>query len=299
MAKGLKFRIISRIFHSCRSKDPSSLPANPIPPSLPRHVSLSDDHPNDFLWEQHDKWHVIAKVNTPTKPRRKIYSSSASDAGDRDDVLPLPPPPRGSKKKKKKKTTCRFRMSTSSADSCGLFSSDNGHHHNVMKQEEEEETETLVSSSRSFSTDSSSSMETPHHGEDQEGSNKKAKSKSKKKKKKGKKKKKRKEVGRVSISWSASPARVSMLMRMVPWRVEGKVRESFAVVKRSEDPYEDFRKSMMDMILEKQIFEDTDLEQLLHCFLSLNSSEHHGVIVQVFAEIWHSLFTSSSPNNNT
>lgn len=192
-------------------------------------------------------------------------------------------------------------MSTSSADSCGLFSSDNGHHHNVMKQEEEEETETLVSSSRSFSTDSSSSMETPHHGEDQEGSNKKAKSKSKSKKtkKKGKKKKKRKEVGRVSISWSASPARVSMLMRMVPWRVEGKVRESFAVVKRSEDPYEDFRKSMMDMILEKQIFEDTDLEQLLHCFLSLNSSEHHGVIVQVFAEIWHSLFTSSSPNNNT
>ncbi|KAK4262192.1 hypothetical protein QN277_027777 [Acacia crassicarpa] len=334
MAKRFKFRIC-RVFQSCRSKDPSTLPSNPVPcfvpephrSSLRRHVSHAfesvgcgfsssrptlsdaDDHRNgphhDFHWEQQDKWHVVAKVcaapDNNTTPRRKIYSSSvsaASDDEDNDDVLPLPPPPNAMKKKgrakKKKKTTPRFRMSTSSADSCGLFSSDG---HDVI---DEEETETLVSSSRSFSTDSSSVeldshlelesiCETPgrHQGV------KKMKSKSKKKKKKKKSKKKKKD-GRVSFSSSSSPARVSMLLRLVPCSVEGKVRESFAVVKRSEDPYEDFRRSMMEMIMEKQIFEDTDLEQLLHCFLSLNSNEHHGIIVQVFAEIWQSLFTSAS-----
>ncbi|KAI9088913.1 hypothetical protein K1719_029192 [Acacia pycnantha] len=312
MAKRFKFRIC-RVFQSCRSKDPSTLPSNPVPCFLPephrsslrRHVSHAfesvgcgfsssrptlsdvDDHRNephqDFHWEQQDKWHVVAKVcaapGNNTTSRRKIYSSSVSaasdDDDDNDDVLPLPPPPRAMKKKgwakKKKRTTPRFRMSTSSADSCGLFSSDG---HDVI---DEEETETLVSSSRSYSTDSSS-VELDSHLESicetpgQHQGVKKMKSKSKKKKSKKKKK-----DGRVSFS---SPARVSMLLRLVPCSVEGKVRESFAVVKKSEDPYEDFRRSMMEMIMEKQIFEDTDLEQLLHCFLSLNSSEHHGIIVQ-------------------
>lgn len=89
---------------------------------------------------------------------------------------------------------------------------------------------------------------------------------------------------------SESPARLSMFQRLIPCTVEGKVRESFAVVKKSEDPYEDFKRSMMEMILEKQMFDEKDLEQLLHCFLSLNDREHHGVIVQAFSEIWEALF---------
>ncbi|KAG6382377.1 hypothetical protein SASPL_157952 [Salvia splendens] len=48
----------------------------------------------------------------------------------------------------------------------------------------------------------------------------------------------------------------------------GKVKESFAIVKKSEDPLGDFRRSMTDMIVEKQMFEKKDLEQLLQCFLS-------------------------------
>ncbi|XVF15733.1 hypothetical protein REPUB_Repub09cG0181100 [Reevesia pubescens] len=100
---------------------------------------------------------------------------------------------------------------------------------------------------------------------------------------------------RISSSESESPVRLSsFLQRMIPCTVDGKVRESFAVVKKSEDPYEDFKKSMMEMILEKQMFEDNDLEQLLHCFLSLNSRHHHGVIVQAFAEIWEAMFSRRS-----
>ncbi|KAJ0815860.1 putative transcription factor OFP family [Helianthus annuus] len=73
--------------------------------------------------------------------------------------------------------------------------------------------------------------------------------------------------------------------------IKGKfVKDSVAVVKKSNDPHEDFRVSMLEMIVERQIFGEEDLENLLKCFLSLNSEEHHRVICQVFTEIWETLF---------
>ncbi|XP_044463508.1 transcription repressor OFP8 [Mangifera indica] len=72
---------------------------------------------------------------------------------------------------------------------------------------------------------------------------------------------------------------------------EGKVKDSFAVVKSSSDPYNDFRTSMVEMIIEKQLFAARDLEQLLQCFLSLNSYHHHRIILEVFTEIWEALFS--------
>lgn len=95
-------------------------------------------------------------------------------------------------------------------------------------------------------------------------------------------------------SGSESPARLSVFRKLIPCAVEGKVKESFAVVKKSVDPYEDFKRSMSDMILEKEMFEEKELEQLLQCFLSLNSRQHHGVIVQAFAEIWNSMFSANA-----
>lgn len=73
--------------------------------------------------------------------------------------------------------------------------------------------------------------------------------------------------------------------------LHGKVKDTFAVVKRSSDPYSDFRTSMLEMIVEKQIFSPEDLENLLQCFLSLNSHHHHNIIVEVFTEIWEALFS--------
>lgn len=66
-----------------------------------------------------------------------------------------------------------------------------------------------------------------------------------------------------------------------------KIQDSVAVVKNSDDPYEDFRQSMLQMIFEKEIYSRNDLQQLLDCFLKLNSPRHHQVIVQAFIEIWN------------
>ncbi|CAL5357972.1 unnamed protein product [Camellia sinensis] len=71
---------------------------------------------------------------------------------------------------------------------------------------------------------------------------------------------------------------------------EGKVKDSFAMVMESMDPYEDFKASMMEMILAKQLFEAKDFEQLLKCFFSLNLRHHHGVIVEAFSDIWKTIF---------
>ncbi|XP_009356680.2 transcription repressor OFP7 [Pyrus x bretschneideri] len=318
MAKRFKLRF-SRVipsFHSCRSQDPSTLPSNPVPslataptPPLPskthhhsssikRHVllcgcrprpTLSDDERREstpdlhkFEWDREDKWHVVGKVYD-INPRRKIYTSSASPDSNANDSVSPPPSSaieKEQKKKtrrvnrKKKRTTSRIRISTSSFET-GLSSSEGS----GGGFDDGEETKTLVStrsSSRSLSTDSSPLT--------------------RRRKKKRSSSAARRSVSRKSAAGEseAVPARLSMFQRLIPCRVEGKVRESFAVVKKSEDPYEDFKRSMMEMVLEKQMFEERELEQLLHCFLSLNSREHHRVIVEAFTEIWEGLICCSA-----
>ncbi|CAL4900046.1 unnamed protein product [Urochloa decumbens] len=63
-------------------------------------------------------------------------------------------------------------------------------------------------------------------------------------------------------------------------------RRSFAVVKASMDPPRDFRESMVEMIAENNVHTPEDMEELLECYLSLNSREYHGVIMEVFRGIW-------------
>lgn len=67
--------------------------------------------------------------------------------------------------------------------------------------------------------------------------------------------------------------------------------EGVAVEKDSDDPYFDFRESMLQMILENQIYSKDDLTQLLTCFLHLNSPYHHGVILRAFTEICNDLLS--------
>lgn len=68
-----------------------------------------------------------------------------------------------------------------------------------------------------------------------------------------------------------------------------KLSESFAVVKSSFDPHRDFRESMVEMITENNIRTSKDLEDLLACYLSLNSDEYHDIIIKVFKQIWFDL----------
>ncbi|XP_028795519.1 transcription repressor OFP6-like [Neltuma alba] len=72
--------------------------------------------------------------------------------------------------------------------------------------------------------------------------------------------------------------------------------EGVAVEKDSNDPYLDFRHSMLQMILENEIYSKDDLRELLRCFLLLNSPCHHGVIVKAFTEIWNGA-RSVKPNS--
>lgn len=62
-------------------------------------------------------------------------------------------------------------------------------------------------------------------------------------------------------------------------------RRSFAVVKASTDPPRDFRESMVEMIVGNNVHTPEDMQELLECYLSLNSREYHGVIIEVFRGI--------------
>lgn len=70
--------------------------------------------------------------------------------------------------------------------------------------------------------------------------------------------------------------------------------DSFAIVKSSFDPQKDFRESMVEMIVENNIRASKDLEDLLACYLSLNSDEYHDLIIKVFKQIWFDLTDISS-----
>ncbi|KZV29840.1 hypothetical protein F511_43186 [Dorcoceras hygrometricum] len=317
MAKRFKLRIcraIATTFQTCRSKDPSNLPQDPVPsfcqvnakhPNHCRHSlsggGLSENKkslgqemtvascPEQYKWEKEEKWHVVSNVCKESTPRRKTYNSSASGRDSEDDDLAFGNPPPPQKKKKKRRTNRnrrsipdRLRECTSSGDSgwfsceCGLGRGGGG---GVPY-----ETETLVSSSLTLSTDSSSDHSNTHVP-----LNPMIRNSNTHKTKLSKPMKRRATEDEV-------PARLSMFMKLTPCVADGKIKESFAIVKRSEDPYEDFKNSMIDMIVEKQMFEHKDLEQLLQCFLSLNSRHHHGIIIRAFHEIWDANFSAEGSN---
>ncbi|GAB2232062.1 hypothetical protein Drorol1_Dr00011084 [Drosera rotundifolia] len=318
MAKRFKLRIPT--FNSCRSKHPSSAPLSPtrrhhnhnlttttVPPqphlyrskstssAKPRHHSTSSSNPREaqdkhgglhrtrslaeFRWRKEDRWLVITKINlhqlspTTTPRRRKI------DDGDEDFVV------EPSRMRRMQRSTIQIRLSTSSTESSNLFTTTSNR------------TAAAGDSSlgSSFSTDSSLESTKSKSGTILASSTTKFE------------KLIRSSSMRQTSSSSSSEsdeeeevtaaARLSVFKRLIPCgTLEGSaaVRESLAVVKRSEDPYEDFRRSMMEMVLEKHLFEVADLERVLQILLSLNSKRHHGVIVEAFEEIKEALFCGSS-----
>ncbi|CAJ1962009.1 unnamed protein product [Sphenostylis stenocarpa] len=69
--------------------------------------------------------------------------------------------------------------------------------------------------------------------------------------------------------------------------------ESFAVIKSSIDPKQDFRDSMIEMIMENQIIEPEEMEDLLACYLTLNADEYHDLIIKVFRQVWFDMSQGS------
>ncbi|XP_038877285.1 transcription repressor OFP7 [Benincasa hispida] len=304
MAKRFKLLRIPS-FHCCRSNDISVVPTDPpssLPPPKPHRSSL--------------RRHVSSAFKTATCGCRSSSTNSDDDQISKssptfpthvpptplldpyDDVFALPKRRRRRRKKKFKSTTlAQLRISTSSAES-GLFSSES-----FDENDQLEETETLISSSKTMSStdddNDSSSQFNPQletiREKPYKTKNKNNLRTNKEKEKRHRSSNRRQKQNRTIIKTSPSPeiespARLSVFQRLIPCTVEGKIRESFAVVKKSADPFEDFKRSMMEMIMEKEMFDEKDLEQLLHCLLSLNDREHHGIIVEAFSEIWQSLF---------
>ncbi|KAG6641809.1 hypothetical protein CIPAW_09G098900 [Carya illinoinensis] len=63
-----------------------------------------------------------------------------------------------------------------------------------------------------------------------------------------------------------------------------------AMEKCSYDPREDFRESMVEMIIANRIQEPKDLCSLLNYYISMNSEEYHGIILEIFHEVCTHLF---------
>jgi uncharacterized protein (TIGR01568 family) len=63
-----------------------------------------------------------------------------------------------------------------------------------------------------------------------------------------------------------------------------------AVVKRSSNPYLDFRSSMVEMVVERRIGSVGKMEELLGPYLSLNSPRHHPAILAAFEDVWEAVF---------
>ncbi|KAL5219029.1 hypothetical protein ABZP36_019713 [Zizania latifolia] len=72
------------------------------------------------------------------------------------------------------------------------------------------------------------------------------------------------------------------------------VAGSFAVVKRSDDPRADFRRSMAEMVVGRSIYDADSLERLLRCFLALNHKRHRRDIVEAFGDVWEAVFSNAT-----
>ncbi|KAL3532445.1 hypothetical protein ACH5RR_005966 [Cinchona calisaya] len=276
-------RLFRSSFGSCRSKNitdaiekPILLPDNreknkhhhqfiellsPKPQKCPQNLQTIDENLKKSLLLSADMEGQKCPPASPITPLHQFQDCATTSSKTK------------TKEKKKKKTVNeRVRLRSKSFGHLnqfpalsynGLFSSD--------EDDDEEDDKTTLFSSRSLSSDSSESFIRKNN-------------KACKNNYKRASKNRQKKAERDQSSEAAGP---------VP-ELKGKVKDSFAVVKRSSDPYNDFRTSMVEMIVERKIFSAKDLENLLQCFLSLNSHHHHRVIIEVFTEIWEALFSEWS-----
>ncbi|KAI4381698.1 hypothetical protein MLD38_007750 [Melastoma candidum] len=268
MAKRLKLRL-SRILSNCRSKN--VLPSNPLP-SVPKPTPLSfESFPRTpssspkltYHWKQEKDFHVIS-IST-FREKTSLNTSK---------VFPRPP---FSRRARRCRTVIpwgrkheRVRLAPLLIFRGKAALGDQG-----LEADDREELECLMSSASS----------TSEEGFDDEACEV----------------KNAKEQGlllmKKRVSYVEYEARLSSVERR--WSrgdnpmgmiMTTKVRESYAVVKRTEDPYGEFRISMMEMMTEKEIYEEDGLLELLRCLLSLNGREHHAIILRAFSEVRDALF---------
>ncbi|KAH7437395.1 hypothetical protein KP509_05G069100 [Ceratopteris richardii] len=83
--------------------------------------------------------------------------------------------------------------------------------------------------------------------------------------------------------------RGSSFSAALPDALQHVVGDSVALVKISESPYEDFRQSIYEMIMDNDVEGLINVEDLLHCYLALNPPELHVLIRDAFTDVWSSI----------
>ncbi|KAL9669922.1 hypothetical protein QQ045_007472 [Rhodiola kirilowii] len=63
-----------------------------------------------------------------------------------------------------------------------------------------------------------------------------------------------------------------------------------AMEKASDDPRQDFRESIVEVIERNRIMRPRDLRRLLECYLSVNADEYRGDILDVFHKVCTDIF---------
>ncbi|KAF9600892.1 hypothetical protein IFM89_037131 [Coptis chinensis] len=71
----------------------------------------------------------------------------------------------------------------------------------------------------------------------------------------------------------------------LPNDVQGVYADSICAVKYTMDPFVDLRESILEMIKNVGVRNWEEMEELIYCYVVLNSSEIHGFIVQAFLSL--------------
>lgn len=76
-------------------------------------------------------------------------------------------------------------------------------------------------------------------------------------------------------------------------------KESLVMAMESDDPYEDFRKSMEEMVVSHGLKDWKCLEELLSWYLRVNGKKTHGFIVGAFVDLLVGLATATSSSSSS
>lgn len=214
---------------------------------------------------------------SPSSPATRFYYSNQETR--RKKIVGKP-----RKKEIKKLQSNPYGFSTSSSAHSdmepGLFSSEG----------EEEETQTLYSS-KSFSSDSSEVYHCTNKPKTSHAQPRKAVEESPKRNAK-----RDIEVNKHPVSVSSKERKVSdtgdsSSFTGISSGTGTGTGGGRAVVKRSCNPYMDFRSSMVEMIVEQKVISAKEMERLLQSYLALNATHHHPVIVRAFEDICEAIFS--------
>lgn len=76
-------------------------------------------------------------------------------------------------------------------------------------------------------------------------------------------------------------------------------KESLVCSMESQDPYVDFKKSMVEMVEAHGLKDWEDLEELLCCYLRMNGKSNHGYIVGAFVDLLVALAFANSTSTSS